>query len=109
MDRRLHRHHRDLTFSGLDDGRNVTWSVNLETGDAEAFFFTDHQTNSANTVLLFCGEQVGLSATNFGQPMDVTAIAEDFYFGGPGDEIGGITIAPLGSASSLTSLMGRSG
>jgi hypothetical protein len=87
---------RDLTFSGLDDGRNVTWSVNLGTGDAEAFFFTDHQTNSANTVLLICGEQVGLNATNFGQPMDVTAIAEDSYFGGPGDEIGGITIAPLG-------------
>ena len=78
---------RDLTFSGLDDGRNVTWSVNLDTGDAEAFFFTDHQTNSANTVLLFCGEQVGLNATNFGQPMDVTAIAEDFYCGGPGTRL----------------------
>lgn len=79
------------------DGRQVTWAVDLATGDASAFFFTEHATNTANTVLLICGAQVGLGeadllATN----VDVSVEAFDFYFGGPGDFIDGITVTPLG-------------
>lgn len=87
---------RDLTLNNITDGRNVTWVANLATGAANAFFFTDHETNSANTVLTICGEQIGMNASNFGQPINVTAVAQDFYFGGDGDEVGGITIAPAG-------------
>ncbi|NDL58362.1 S8 family peptidase [Phytoactinopolyspora mesophila] len=87
---------RDLSFSGFADGRNATFVVDLSTGAAEAWFLTDHDTNSANTVLPFCGEQIGMNAEDAGDPMDVTALATDFYFGGPGDEIDGITLAPMG-------------
>lgn len=87
---------RDVSFSGLSDGRNATFVFNLATSEAEAFFLTDHDTNSANTVLPFCGEQIGMNAADAGDPMDVTAFATDFYFGGPGDEVGDMTIAPFG-------------
>jgi hypothetical protein len=46
--------------------------------------------------LLVCGEQIGMNAEDAGDPIDVTAVATDVYFGGPGDEIDGITIAPFG-------------
>ncbi|MDP8958472.1 MAG: S8 family serine peptidase [Actinomycetota bacterium] len=81
----------------LSDGRNVTFVVDLGTRQATAFFFTDHGTNSGNTVLLFCGEQIGMSARNFFQQMDVRVLAVDIYFtGNITDSISGITIAPLG-------------
>jgi hypothetical protein len=87
---------RDLSFAGYDDGRNATFVVDLASGTADAWFFTDHDTNSANTVLPFCGEQIGMNAADFGSPMDITAVASDLYFGGPGDQVGNITVAPLG-------------
>lgn len=87
---------RDFTLNNISDGRNVTWVVDWSTGNAGAFFFTDHDTNSGNTVMLICGEQIGMNADNFFQPMDVNAQATDFYYGGPGDALSGITISPLG-------------
>jgi hypothetical protein len=79
------------------DGRNVTWVVNLSTGDGSAFFFTDQGTNTANTVLLFCGEQIGMSAANLGQPIDATVLAGDNMFAGAvTDAVTGLTVAPLG-------------
>ena len=87
---------RDFTLSNISDGRNLAWVVDWSTGDAGAFFFTDHETNSGNTVLTICGEQIGMNATNFFDPIDVTAQTTDFLFGGPGDTISGMTISPLG-------------
>ncbi len=52
---------RDFTLNNVSDGRNLSFVVNLETDEAGAFFFTDHKTNSGNTVLLVCGEQIGLN------------------------------------------------
>lgn len=87
----------DLAFPALTDGRNVTWVLDLATNDASAFFFTDHGTNSGNTVLTFCGEQIGMNATNLGQPIDVQALAVDIYFtGNVTDEITDITVSPGG-------------
>ncbi len=52
---------RDASGLGtISDGRQVTWAVNLATGAATAFFFAEHSTNTGNTVLLICGEQVGI-------------------------------------------------
>jgi hypothetical protein len=68
----------------------------LATDEALGWFFTDHDTNSANTILAFCAEQIGMDTSNFGDPMDVTAHAVDLYFDGPGDAVDDITIAPLG-------------
>jgi hypothetical protein len=88
----------DLSLStSLSDGRNVAWVVDLATGDASAYFYTDHGTNSGNTALYFCGEQIGMNATNFFQPIDMLVLAIDNYFtGNVTDYLDGITIAPLG-------------
>ncbi|CAN5389106.1 S8 family serine peptidase [soil metagenome] len=87
---------RDASFSSVTDGRNLTWVVDLATGDISAAFFTDHETNSANTVMLICADQIGMNATDFFHPINLKAVASDFYFGGDGDTLTGITISPLG-------------
>jgi hypothetical protein len=83
-------------FGTLTDGRHATFAQNLVTGASSAFFFTEHSTNTGNTVLYICGDQVGLNASNFFQNVDVAVVAQDWYYGGPGDSVGGLTIAPLG-------------
>ena len=87
----------------ISDGRVVTWSAPYldfdagEIGPQSAFFFTEHSTVTGNTVLLICGEQVGLTdadilATN----VTAKAYAFDIYFGGPDDETDEFVITPLG-------------
>lgn len=88
---------RDLTFTGTGDGRQVTWALDLATGDLSAFFFAEHATNTGNTVLLICGEQIGLTGTDMlTTNVDVDVRTQDFYFGGQGDAVEGMTITPLG-------------
>lgn len=88
---------RDLSGLGtISDGRQLTYAVNLTSGAASAFFFTEHATNTGNTVLFICGEQIGMNASNFFQNVGMDVIAQDFYFGGPGDEILDLVVAPLG-------------
>jgi hypothetical protein len=61
------------------------------------FFFAEHSMNTGNTVLLICGEQIGLTGTDMlATNVDMYVIAQDFYYGGPGDFIGGLTVTPLG-------------
>ncbi len=81
----------------LDDVRQVTVAANLSSGSASAFFFTEHATNTGNTVLLVCGEQVGLTGTDLlATNVDASVQTFDFYYGGPGDSVDGLTITPLG-------------
>lgn len=88
---------RDFTLTNVTDGRNLTWVVDLATGLADAFFFTTHYTNSANTVLTFCGEQIGMNADDMlVTEIDIDVFAQDFYYGGPGDLLEGLNIVPLG-------------
>ncbi len=88
---------RDISFTGASDGRQVTWAFNLATGSASAFFFAEHATNTGNTVLYICGEQVGLGAADLlTTNVDAFVVAQDFYYGGPGDIVAGLTITPLG-------------
>lgn len=88
---------RDGSFTGASDGRQETWALDLSTGVANAFFFTEHATNTGNTVLFICGEQVGLTGTDvLSTRVDVEVLAQDFYFGGDADRIGPFTITPLG-------------
>jgi hypothetical protein len=87
----------DLGLPGLGDGRNATWVENLSTGEASAMFFTDQGTNSANTVLTFCGDQIGMTAADFGKQVKMNVAAVDIYYtGNVTDSIQDITIAPLG-------------
>jgi len=92
---------RDVTLNGVTDGRQLTWAVDVNpdsptVGSASAFFFAEHSTNTGNTVLIICGEQIGMNASNFFQNVDTDVFAQDFYYGGPGDLVEGLTIAPLG-------------
>jgi len=89
---------RDLSgLTTISDGRQLAWALNLVTGEASAFFFAEHSMNTGNTVLYICGEQVGLTGTDLlATNVDVDVLAQDFYYGGPGDLIEGLTITPLG-------------
>lgn len=89
---------RDASGLGtITDGRQLAWVLNLATGSASAFFFAEHSTNTGNTVLTICGEQIGMSAANLlATSVDLDVIAQDFYFGGPGDIVEGLTVTPLG-------------
>ena len=86
------------SYQGLAlDGRTVTVVYNLATGQSSAFFYLSHITNSANYVLNICGEQIGMNAANFFQPVDMSVYAFDMYFtGNLTDAVEGMTVAPLG-------------
>lgn len=88
----------DLSLSSsLSDGRSVTWVADLETNAATAFFFLGHPTNSANFYLLLCGEQIGMNADNFFEPMDVLVTGQDWYYSGLVTDMVDVgTISPLG-------------
>ena len=87
----------DFGLSQISDGRQLSWAVDLATGMASAFFFAEHATNTGNTVLTVCGEQVGLTGMDIlTTHVDAFVLTRDFYFGGPGDIVTGLTITPLG-------------
>ena len=89
----------DLSLSGqLSDGRNVTWVVDLATNATDAWFFTGHNTNSGNTVLTFCAEQIGMSGDDLlTTSMNVDVYAFDWYYrAGVIDAIEGMNVVPLG-------------
>jgi len=89
---------RDASGLGtITDGRQLTYALNLTTGTASAFFYAEHATNTGNTALYICGEQVGLTGTDLlTTQVDMDVVAQDFYYGGPGDEILDLTVSPLG-------------
>lgn len=89
---------RDLSgLSTISDGRQVAWALDLATGSASAFFFAEHSMNTGNTVLLVCAEQIGLSGADMlATNVNMSVVAQDFYFGGPGDLVDGLTVTPLG-------------
>jgi hypothetical protein len=83
--------------STITDGRQLSWVLDVATGSLDAFFFAEHSTNTGNTALIICGEQIGMNAADFlTTQVDMDVVAQDFYFGGPGDEVTGLTVTPLG-------------
>lgn len=105
----------------LSDGRNVTVAQNLETGEASAFWFADHASNSTNVVNTICAEQIGLGEEDAGLVISGGGYTADLYFGSDindetdgfsfqllfdrfvgvidGTEIGLGTVAPLSSST----------
>ena len=86
-------------LNGVADARELVFSLDLNDPDAEpqAFFFADSGTNDSNTIMPICGEQIGMDANDFFDPMDMSVGAFDNYFtGNLTDTIDGITVAPLG-------------
>ena len=87
----------DLGGGALSDGRNAVFVDPLGPGATTAFFFTDHATNSGNTVLNICGEQLGLGPSGLGTPLSADVFAVDIYFTGQvTDVITDVRFAPLG-------------
>ena len=88
----------NLDLAGdLSDGRNAVYALDIDADEVSIFFFTDHGTNSANTVLTICGEQIGMNADDFGQPITADILAVDTYFTGRvTDVITGVEFSPLG-------------
>ncbi|MFH1331583.1 MAG: S8 family serine peptidase [Actinomycetota bacterium] len=86
---------------GASDGRQVTWAIDMATGGASAWFYAEHATNTGNTALYLCGEQVGLTGTDMayvgpGTNVGLDVYAADIYFGGPGDLVYGLVVTPYG-------------
>ncbi len=88
----------DASLSGsLTDGRQLTFAENLTTHAASAFFYAEHSMNTGNTVLYICAEQVGLTGADLlERNVNMAVEAVDWYNGGPGDFIDGLTVTPLG-------------
>ena len=89
---------RDASGLGtISDGRQLAWAVNLDTGQASAYFYAEHSMNTGNTILYICAEQVGLTGTDLLKTqVNMDVYAQDFYYGGPGDQVEGLTVTPLG-------------
>jgi subtilisin family serine protease len=84
-------------FNQIGDGRQLAWVLNYNTNSASAYFYAEHATNTGNTVLYICGEQIGLTGTDLlSTHVDMSVFAQDFYYGGPGDLVDGLTVTPLG-------------
>ena len=82
-------------FNQVADGRQLTWVLGETT--ASAFFFAEHVTNTGNTVLYLCAEQIGFSQEDLLETrVDVRVTTQDFYFGGSLDTSGIVTLTPLG-------------
>jgi len=82
----------------LTDGRNAVFVADLNAGTpAAAKFLTLHATNAATTVLLVCGEQIGLGAEDIGAPITGELLAVDIYFtGNVTDVVEDLAFAPFG-------------
>ena len=86
----------DLALN-LSDGRNVSWVQAAGSNVATPLFFTDHATNSANTTLFICAEDIGLTGDDIGHPLTADLLAFDSYFlGRYTDQILDIEFSPLG-------------
>lgn len=86
-------------LNAVADARELVWSLDLNdpSAEPEALFFADSGTNDSNKVMAICGEQIGMDATDFFDPMGMAVGAFDNYFtGNLTDSIEGITVAPLG-------------
>ncbi len=89
----------DLAGGALSDGRNATFSLDLNDPEAaaQAFFLTLHATNAATTVLLVCAEQIGMTIADAFAPITGDLLAVDIYFtGNVTDVVEGLEFGPFG-------------
>lgn len=82
----------------FNDVSNLTVVFDLAAGEGTIFFYTNQYTNSGNTTLYFCGEQIGMNADDLlNVSMDADVFAGDFYYTGQyTDAILGLNIVPYG-------------
>lgn len=79
------------------DGGQKTWVFDMSTDWASAWFYAEHSTNTGNTVLYVCGEQVGLTGTDMLKTnVDMIVATFNGYYLNPPDLVEGLTVTPLG-------------
>lgn len=86
----------DLDYArGGSDGRNATFVFDFATRQTEVVFATDHATNSENTVLTVCGDDLGLEVADLGSPLTLSVRAFDFYYSGAvTDQVPDVVVRP---------------
>jgi len=78
-------------------GQSVVWVWNHATDAIAAGFYASQSTNDSNVVMDICGEQIGMNASNFGDPMTLDVYGVDWYYqAAVTDSITGIHVTPLG-------------
>ena len=92
---------RDLGgLTALTDGRQVSAVLRVSpTGtilSTSIFFFAENATNTGNTVLRACANQMGLTLADVGRPMAATFFASSWYFNGISEFLGPYMITPGG-------------
>jgi hypothetical protein len=102
---------RDLSGNTtLSDGRQVGALLRLNAAGTTILgttvrFFAENATNTANTVLRVCGNDLGLTLADAGvRLVDTYYFASSWYFGGPIDELSAtpIVITPGGEEFAVT-------
>mmetsp|Transcript_26321 Transcript_26321/g.47742 ORF Transcript_26321/g.47742 Transcript_26321/m.47742 type:complete len:1255 (-) Transcript_26321:206-3970(-) len=79
------------------DATSVTWVYDYELKEGYASTYVEHATNTANTVLHVCAEDLGFSEKDLGMTqVDVSIAALDYEFRGPGDSVDRLTVTPGG-------------
>lgn len=88
-------------MSNDETSQMQTIVTDLSTYDRTAKYYTEHATNTANTVLRVCSEQIGMTLGEDilgGKRQEITVEVEayDYLYGGPGDILAQFTMIPFG-------------
>jgi hypothetical protein len=107
---------RDLAgLTSLADGRQVSAVLRLnalgQIVSTSIFYFAENATNTGNTVLRACANQLGLTLADVGRPMEATFYASSWYFNAINEFLGPYMITPGGeqfSGSTDVAILGGS-
>jgi minor extracellular serine protease Vpr len=92
---------RDLSgLTLLNDGRQVSAVLRVNAAfqilSTSIFYFAENATNTGNTVLRACANQLGLSLADVGRPINATFYASSWYFNAIDESLGPYVITPGG-------------
>jgi subtilisin family serine protease len=78
-------------------GQSLVWVWDHSDDSVGAMFYTSQSTNDSNVVMDFCGEQIGMNASNFGDPLTLDVYGVDWYYqAAVTDAIMAIHVTPMG-------------
>ncbi len=97
------------TVSGsLSDARLATYVYDVAADDVSVMWWADNSTNDPNTILYFCGSQIGMTTADYGSPITMDVEAYDWYFRDYAltDAVYGIEVAPMAERYAVTAWYG---
>ena len=86
-------------LTSLSDGRQVSAVLRMSGNtivSTSIFYFAENSTNTGNTVLRACGNQMGLGLADAGRPMRAVFFASSWYFNPVNESLGPYFISPGG-------------